>query len=364
MRGNLLNRPRTRGTGDEPEPSEAALEYRRSIEKDLLSKIHRTLEPLLGPEAFRAGVSVECDFTSGEQSEEVFDPGRSVMTASQRTEDLAGSPSPGGIPGTASNLPRPESRPQPGAGGHARRTENITYQTSRTVRRLRLPQGQVKRISVSLLVDHSVRWEGQGAAAKRVVEAPSPERINAIRELVTGAAGIQPDRGDQLIVESLPFESTLNWRPEEGGPAAGPGSRLPLPEWLGKYLENRNLIVLAAAGGGGLLLLLALGVLFVLRRRRTKRLSGKVAGPSLGPGEEAVAALAAGDAVGAKIQERLAEQAALKARQEDEALRALKLPSVKTKKAEVLTKHIAEEAQKDPVAMAQLVRTWLNEEED
>jgi flagellar biosynthesis/type III secretory pathway M-ring protein FliF/YscJ len=32
-------------------------------------------------------------------------------------------------------------------------------------------------------------------------------------------------------------------------------------------------------------------------------------------------------------------------------------------KTEVLTKYLTEEAKKDPVAMGQLVRTWLNETE-
>ncbi len=38
----------------------------------------------------------------------------------------------------------------------------------------------------------------------------------------------------------------------------------------------------------------------------------------------------------------------------------LKLPAVSTKKTEVLTKHIAAEAKKDPAAMAQVVRSWLH----
>ena len=48
MRGNLLNRARRASSPDDPEPSEAALEYRQKIEHDLLAKINSTLEPLLG----------------------------------------------------------------------------------------------------------------------------------------------------------------------------------------------------------------------------------------------------------------------------------------------------------------------------
>src|SRR5450432_4273067 len=111
MNGNLLGRPRAAGALDGPEPSEAGLDYRHKIEADLLTKINSTLGPLLGENKFRAGVSVECDFTGGEQSEELFDPARSVMSSSQRSEDSSGSGGANGVPGTASTLPRPTSRP-------------------------------------------------------------------------------------------------------------------------------------------------------------------------------------------------------------------------------------------------------------
>jgi len=72
--GNLLNRPRHTLPGDGPEPSEGILDFRQSVERDLSRKISTTLEPLLGSDKFRVGVSVDCDFSSVEQSEEIYDP--------------------------------------------------------------------------------------------------------------------------------------------------------------------------------------------------------------------------------------------------------------------------------------------------
>ena len=54
----------------------------------LLAKIDATLDPLLGSNKFRASVSVECDFAGSEQSEEVFDPARSVMASSSQASGL------------------------------------------------------------------------------------------------------------------------------------------------------------------------------------------------------------------------------------------------------------------------------------
>lgn len=99
MHGNLLNRPRRQASGDEQEPSEANLDYRQKIERDLVTKINSTLEPLLGVDKFRANVLVDCDFTSGEQSEETLDPSKSVMVSSQKTEEISGANLAAGVPG-------------------------------------------------------------------------------------------------------------------------------------------------------------------------------------------------------------------------------------------------------------------------
>jgi flagellar biosynthesis/type III secretory pathway M-ring protein FliF/YscJ len=54
------------------------------MEQDLALKMSSTLEPLQEFDKFRAGASVEVDFTSADQSEETFDPTKSVMVTSRR----------------------------------------------------------------------------------------------------------------------------------------------------------------------------------------------------------------------------------------------------------------------------------------
>jgi flagellar M-ring protein FliF len=348
MRGNLLNRARKAPSGEDGEPSDAALDYRQKIERDLLAKIDSTLTPLLGQDKFRATASAECDFSSAEQSEETFDPTKSVMVTSQKTEDISGGAVSSGVPGTASNLPKPTSRPGGGSGGVTRRTENISYQSSHTVRHVKVPQGMVKRLSVSLLVDSDVRWEGSGAKAKRIVEPPSPERLKAIHDLVAGVIGFSAERGDQLVVESLPFELTLN--PEQVPLAPKPAAPAQ-PTWVEQALKSKYLPV---AGGAGIAVLLSLIFLVFKLARRGREGASTVA---------MNAQLAAGDAAddfSRKIESQLSEQAALRQKQETDALAALKLPTV-TKKAEVLTKHIGEQAKKDSTPMAHVLRSWMTE---
>lgn len=359
MNGNLLSRPRKPGLDGE-QSSEAALEYKQHVEKDLLAKINMTLEPVVGPEKFRAGVSVECDFTGGEQTDETYDPTRSVMTNSQKTEDISGANAASGMPGTASNLPRPTSRPGMSSMGTTRRTETIAYQSSRMVKHVRLPQGNLKRISAAVLVDQTVRWDGVGPKAKRILESLPPATLKQIRDLVAAAIGFDATRGDQLILETLPFEATLSIEPPPApAPPVAPPSPLALPPWLEQLLKQKNMALVAAVAGAAFVLLLAVTFFAMRKRSARKRV-------------EMASALQAGSSAGAlqastnpaeqarrELESRLADQDAMKQRLEAEALNSLKLPVVTTKKSEVLTKHIVEVVKKDPAGAVQILRTWL-----
>ncbi len=340
MHANLLLRPKKPGDGSEP--SEDLLQYKTSLEHETLGKISSVLDPLLGSEKYRASVDMDCDLTSGEQSEELFDPTHSVITTSQRSEEGSLSHESAGVPGTQSNLPRPVPRPAGQGGGVARRSENMAYETSRTVRRLKLPQGILRRMSISVLVDQNVRWEmtGKGAAAhaQRIIEPPSPERMKAIQSVVAAAAGFNAARGDQLTVETLPFEATLTAEP--------PASMSPVAQ--NHPAPDRKLSPLVIAGVGGAVLLIAAA--FLVFRSRKKRKLQRPAMPS---------ELAAGSA------NRHALSEAEKNSSTDTPLTAagdvFKLAPIMTTKSQVLTKQVGEEAQKDPAALARVLRSWLNE---
>ncbi len=360
MQGNLLIRPKKPGDGSQP--PEDLLDFKTKLEHDTLSKIESVLGPLLGAEKFRASVDFDCDQTSGEQSEETFDPNKSVMTTSQRSEEGSVKADSSGAPGTSSNLPRPTPRPSPVGGGVARRTESINYETSRLVRKLKMPQGVVRRMSVSVLVDQSLRWQltGKGSAAhfERIVEPPSSDRMKVIHDVVAAAAGFNASRGDQLIVATLPFEATLKAEPP---PVASPPPinspvkpKLPVP------------LPYVFAGAGILLLLVVAGVFHIRSRKRAKvRLAamqkqltaeaGRVPAQKHGQGElssmenESAAALegASGE------RDRQGKRAELR--------ESFNLPPVLTSKTEILTRQLTEEAEKNPVALAQIIRSWLDE---
>jgi len=304
-------------------------------------------------------VSADCDTTSGEQSEESYDPTRSVMTTSQKTEDTSSAPSAssssgtgsnagvGGVPGTASNMPQGPPRPMVGGGGTSRKTENITYQSARTVKHTLVPQGTIKKLSISVLLDQDVRWEGTGANAQRVLEAPSPERLKTIHDLVAAAAGLDPDRGDQLIVESLPFEATLNLEPPTATAAAATAAKAAGKKTPLEQIKSDPKMMIGIAAGGVLILSAGFFGFYKMAKKTVKkqvqirvpqalssntepaRLSAAATGDSWTPS----AALGSGD-----------------------------VPALAPPRVEVLTNQIRTAAQKDSEVCVGVLRGWLREE--
>ena len=335
MNGNLLSRPRRAGSTNPTQATSEALELRQQIERDLVSKIRTTLEPVLGPDRFRAGASVETDFTSAEQQEETFDPTKSVMASSQKTEDVMERGASAGIPGTASNLPRGNASPTTGpGGGTSRRSENVTFQTSRVIRQTHIPQGVVKRMSLAVLVDQTFHWEGTGAGKHRVSEPLKPEMLKGLQGLISAATGLNKDRGDQLIIENLPFESSLN--PEEpvsGGPKSAPGPAG--PKWLQLWNQYKDMVAPIAIAAGVLLFLMSL-VSRMLPRRKTAPVESpqELEGPRELPAElEQVSA--------PQETRRLANPAA-----EEDAQ---------------ITERAKELAKRDVAVAANVVRVWMQE---
>src|ERR1700684_3241984 len=104
------------------------------------------------------------------------------MVSSQKTEDPSGESASAAVPGDTSSPARTAGRPA-GSGNTVLR---------RSVRHVREPEGTVKRMSVSLLLDSVVRYEGTGAKTKRIVEAPSADKLKAIHDLVAGGIGFSP----------------------------------------------------------------------------------------------------------------------------------------------------------------------------
>jgi flagellar M-ring protein FliF len=246
-------------------------------------------------------------------------------------------------------LPRPTSRPGGGPAQSSRTTENITYQPSRTVKKIRLPSGTIRKMSVAVLVDQAVVWQKDKTGSRRVLVPPSADKLKVVHELVAGVTGFNATRGDQLVVETQPFETTLMLEPPGSSGPIKPESREQ------KFMVDRRTLWIAAGGAGALL---AIGFATALLLRGRKKGSALEAsapaelpqGGALPPIEE-------------QLEARLAEREALQQQMDAKALNALKLAPVITKTAEVMAKHIREKVNQEPEVSAQVLRSWIREEE-
>jgi flagellar M-ring protein FliF len=351
MNGNLLSRPRSAGADDGSSASTLYAEYQQSLERSLTEKVNATLEPLLGPGRFRAGVSVECDFTSSEQSEEVYNPEQSVITSSHVTEESngGGAIASTGMPGTASALPRPRPEAGPAGSGISRRSENTTYQASRTVRRTTTPQGSVKKISAAVLVDYAFESEGEGEDQKRTLRPRAPEKMEAIRELVAAAIGLDTERGDQLIVQTLPFEMTLQLQNQDlqmNAPGAD-STQAPILERLQQ--EPMLMVVVGAA-----VLLLIGGAVWFLKRSRKK--------PSAEVQAKQAALAAAQASVVEPAQQEGAARVVYAAPAGSLAAGGAAVPRLLSARHETLVREAQDIVTKDRELSAGIIQGWLVEE--
>jgi len=344
--GRLLSRPHPQGDGD-AQLAEANLDYRRQVESELLAKINMALGPLLGPDRFRASVNAECDFTTSEENEESVDSAKSAVLTSQTTEESSGAGIAGGTPGTASNLPRPTARATSAGTGLMRRTENATYQPSRTVKHTTSPKGTIRRVSTAVLVDQTVRWDGVGLKATKTLIPPSADVLKGVHDIVAGITGFTEQRGDQITVETLPFETTLEAEPPPA--PAIPVKQVP-PGW--------NIKQPTVIGGAAIFILLAAALMYISLRKRHARAVTDVSPPAIG---KAASGLVDGKtAADHQMEQQLAENEAHQSQLESEALNRLKLPA-STRKTEVLVKHIRDSVHKDSVNATNVLRSWISE---
>ncbi len=258
--------------------SSAQLEAKRGLETSLEARLLSILEPVVGAGRVRARATVELSLARVQKVEESYDPDSAVVRSELKTRTRRGSSGPGGVPGTASNLPgEPPPAVSPAAGAEESQSSTTNFEISKTVATIAQPPGGVARQSVAVVVDNAVQ-ESPGADGKveRRSVPRSEEEMRKISDLVRAAAGIVEERGDTLIVENIPFETPA------GGPASeeGPGSA----DWWGPVLQIARYAVLPLA-----VLLIAL----LIVRPALSALRGLRAEPAAGAGLPTVAELQA-----------------------------------------------------------------------
>jgi flagellar M-ring protein FliF len=182
-----------------------------NLDEELAQTITRTIEPVVGADHVRASVHVEYDMSTSEDTQEIYDPKASAATSSQRNDEILGGGGPGGIPGTASNVPGSAGVATTAANvaqdNQSSHSESSTYVVSKSVHHSEQPAGRVKRIAAAILIDDAIESSGEGATRAVTRRKRTPAELKDIEQLASAAIGIDPQRGDLLAVENLSFQT-------------------------------------------------------------------------------------------------------------------------------------------------------------
>lgn len=180
-------------------------------EDQLATHLTKTLEAVAGRDRVRVSVHLERDITSGEETQETYDPNTAVALTMQRSEERSGSTAVGGVPGTASNVPNSAGQGLAKAvtdeGAQSSKSESGTYAVNRLVRHTLLPAGRVRKISAAVLVDDAVETRADNGKSMETRRKRSPEELKQLDELARASLGIDTTRGDSLTVQNLSFQT-------------------------------------------------------------------------------------------------------------------------------------------------------------
>ncbi len=198
------------------------LQYVRQIESSYTQRVRDILEPVLGADNLRAQVTADVDFSQVEQTAEEFKPNQGPNAAttvrSQQTSESSGqgSASPSGVPGAASNQPPAQatapingaSAPLQAAGqtasSNSRRDAVTNYEVDRTVRVVRSSTGNIRRLTAAVVVNHRTVTDAKG---KTTTEPLPQEELDKLTALVRESIGADDKRGDSIKVVSAPFQA-------------------------------------------------------------------------------------------------------------------------------------------------------------
>jgi flagellar M-ring protein FliF len=183
----------------------------RNLERELTN----LLEARVGPGNVRVSVAMQLTREREAFTENTVDPDTAVVTTRKRTESRENERGSESAVTVASDLPDGDANT---AGEQSlERTETkeeVAYAMSRRDRTVERLPGEIERLTVAVLLNHVPAEDGEGTVAR-----PADE-IAAFETLVETAAGLVPERGDRLTVQSMPFEKPVI-EPLEGTGAIG-----------------------------------------------------------------------------------------------------------------------------------------------
>ena len=137
----------------------------KSVEKKIEDSVASMLQTVLMSSRSIVRASVDLNLRKVERMEEEYAPDKKVVTQEKKTREKSvnGKPKAGGVPGAAASLAAAAAKTQKDHKQHEESSSTISeteredtqtgYEVSKSVRKIVEPFGDIKRISLAVLVD-------------------------------------------------------------------------------------------------------------------------------------------------------------------------------------------------------------------
>lgn len=185
--------------------SNSQVEYQRNIEKELTNRVQSMIEKVVGEGKAVVRVSADLDFRITEKTEEKYDPEepvvRSMQRQSQKSSASATTPSGQSTIAPVGGKQTNTTAVKQGPGGE-KLDEVINYEINKVISKTVMPVGEIKKLSVAVLVDGLYVKNDKGAEE---FQPRSKKDLADIEELVKKASGFDAKRGDQVVITNVPF---------------------------------------------------------------------------------------------------------------------------------------------------------------
>lgn len=219
--------------GDRMTGGDTLLDHQRKVERTLENRVAAILDRALGAGRSIVKVTVEMENSSSEQTEERFDPDAVAIRSESKSEEITGGSlqnKTSGVAGVAGNLPgAPGVKGKGGVqGGSQSKKQTRNYEITKTIKRQKRPAGQLKRVSVAVLVDEDIVSPAAtipiaGATKKTKNDKKDDKKtekaalipskkidLRALELVVQQAVGYTIARGDTITLKAIPFVKTIN----------------------------------------------------------------------------------------------------------------------------------------------------------
>jgi len=181
---------------------------RAAAETRVAKAIEQMLVARLGAGNVRVQVAADVETKREVVRSQTFDPNSQVIRSTQTVQEQERSTDSNGEPPVTAeqNLPQRDVRAQAqgpqSSNDNKRQEETVNYEISNVARETVIEPGDVRRLSVAVLVNGTFKTAADGV---KQYEPRSAEELQRLTELVRSAMGFDQARGDRVTVDNLEF---------------------------------------------------------------------------------------------------------------------------------------------------------------